>query len=146
VGWAGQIAEAERSAAAEGSVSVVGCAHDDDPSRVVAVARTDRGRPRMSLDVDVVIVAIVALTVLLLVAGAEAMWRRRGRRATAYAPRPTSGPDRVTAVVHTLDAVPSGVSSPGLKVWHTYGVCLAALKPEWRGASSRSSPSIAPIR
>jgi hypothetical protein len=31
VGWAGQIAVAERSAAAEGSASLVGCAHDDDP-------------------------------------------------------------------------------------------------------------------
>jgi hypothetical protein len=53
----------------------------------------------MRLDGDVVIVAIVALTVLLLVAGAEAMWRRRGPRAMADAPRPTAGPDRVTAVV-----------------------------------------------
>jgi hypothetical protein len=31
MGWAGQLAGAERSAAREGSVSLVGCAHDDDP-------------------------------------------------------------------------------------------------------------------
>jgi hypothetical protein len=60
----------------------------------------------MSLDVDIVIVAIVALTVLLLVAGAEPMWRRRGRRATADASRPTSGPGLVTAVVHQARSRP----------------------------------------
>jgi hypothetical protein len=62
----------------------------------------------MRLDVDVVIVAMVVLTVLLLVAGAEAVWRRRGRRATADAPRPTSGPDRETAVVHYARRRPVG--------------------------------------
>jgi hypothetical protein len=108
VGWAGQLARAERSAAREGSVSLVECAHDNDPSRVVAVAGTDGGRPRMRLDVDIVIVAMVALTVLLLVAGAEVLWRRRGRRAMADAPRPTSGPDRVTAVIHHARRRPVG--------------------------------------
>src|SRR5512132_3883015 len=78
------------TAAADGSLSLVGCAHDDDPSRVVAFAGTDRRRPRMTLDLDVVIVAMMALMVLLLVAGAEAMWRRRGRRAMAYERRSTS--------------------------------------------------------
>ena len=71
----------------------------------------------MRLDVDVVIVAMVALTVLLLVAGAEALWRRRGRRATADALRPTSGPDRVTAVVHPARRRPIGrqwSGAPGL--------------------------------
>jgi len=87
------------TAAADGSLSLVGCAHDDDPSRVVAFAGTDSRRPRMTLDIDVVIVAMMALTVLLLVAGAEAMWRRRGRRAMAYKHMPTSGTDRVTAVI-----------------------------------------------
>jgi hypothetical protein len=62
----------------------------------------------MSLDIDLVIVAMMALTVLLLVAGAEARWRRRGRKATADAPRPTSGPDRVTAVVHHARRRPVG--------------------------------------
>ena len=62
----------------------------------------------MSLDVDLVIVAMMALTVLLLVAGAEGMWRRRGRRAMADAPRPTSGPDRVTAVIHHARRHPIG--------------------------------------
>ena len=56
----------------------------------------------MTSDIDLVIVAMMALTVLLLVAGAEAMWRRRGRRAMADAHRPTSGTDRVTAAIpHT---------------------------------------------
>jgi hypothetical protein len=54
----------------------------------------------MISDLDLVIVAIVALTVLLLVAWAEAMWRRRGKRAMAYERRPTSGTDLVTAVIH----------------------------------------------
>jgi hypothetical protein len=62
----------------------------------------------MRVDVDVVIVAMMALTVLLLVAGAEALWRRRGRRAMADAPRPTAGPDRVTAVVHHARRRPVG--------------------------------------
>lgn len=62
----------------------------------------------MSLDVDVVIVAIVALTVLLLVAGAESMWRRRGRRAMADAPMPTSGPNLVTAAIHHARRHPVG--------------------------------------
>jgi hypothetical protein len=53
----------------------------------------------MLLAGDLVIVAMMALMVLLLVAGAEALWRRRGRRAMADAPRPTSGPGLVTAVV-----------------------------------------------
>jgi hypothetical protein len=52
----------------------------------------------MLSDVDVVIVAMMALMVLLLVVGAEAMWRRRGRRAMADAPRQTAGTDLVTAV------------------------------------------------
>jgi hypothetical protein len=62
----------------------------------------------MHLDVEVVIVAIVALTVLLVVARAEAMWTQRGRRAMADAPRPTSGLDRVTAVVHHARRHPVG--------------------------------------
>src|SRR5215475_5844206 len=60
----------------------------------------DNRRPRMTWDVDLVIVAMMALMVLLFVAGAEARWRRRGRRAMAKAPMPTSGTDRVTAVIH----------------------------------------------
>ena len=40
------------TAAANGSGSLVWCAHDDDPSRVLAFAGTDSGRPRMTLDVD----------------------------------------------------------------------------------------------
>jgi hypothetical protein len=62
----------------------------------------------MTLDVDLVVVAMMALIVLLLVAGAEGMWRRRGRRATAYAHRPTSGPDRVTAIIHHARRRPVG--------------------------------------
>ena len=62
----------------------------------------------MTWDVDLVIVAMMALMVLLLVAGAEAMWRRRGRRAMADAPRPTSGPDRVTAAIHHARRHPVG--------------------------------------
>jgi hypothetical protein len=62
----------------------------------------------MSLDVDVVIVAMMALTVLLLVAGAEGMWRRRGRRAMADAPRPTAGSDRVPAGIHQARRHPIG--------------------------------------
>jgi hypothetical protein len=63
------------TAAADGSVSLVGCAHDDDPSRVVTFAGTDSGRPRMTLHFDIVIVSMMALMVLLLVAWAEALWR-----------------------------------------------------------------------
>ena len=62
----------------------------------------------MTLDLDLVIVAIVALTALLLAAGAEAMWRRRGRRAMAYKRRPTSGTDRVTAAIHHARRHPVG--------------------------------------
>ena len=63
----------------------------------------------MTLDFDLlVIVAMMALMVLLLVAGAEAMWKRRGRRAMADAPRPTSGTDRVTAVGHHARRHPIG--------------------------------------
>jgi hypothetical protein len=62
----------------------------------------------MILDVDVVIAAIVALTVLLLVAGAEARWRRRGRRARADARRLTSGTGLVTAVIHPARRHPGG--------------------------------------
>jgi hypothetical protein len=62
----------------------------------------------MTLDVDLVIVAIVALVVLLLVAGAEAMWRRRGRRAMADVHMPTSGTDLVTAVIHQARRHPVG--------------------------------------
>jgi hypothetical protein len=62
----------------------------------------------MLLAVDLVIVAIVALMVLLLVAGAEAMWRRRGRRVMAYEHMPTSGTDLVTAVIHQARRHPVG--------------------------------------
>jgi hypothetical protein len=62
----------------------------------------------MLLAVDLVIVAMMALMVLLLVAGAEAMWRRRGRRAMADEPMPTSGPDRVTAAIHHARRHPVG--------------------------------------
>jgi hypothetical protein len=64
-----------------------------------------------------VILAIVALTVLLLVARAEAMWRRRSRRARGYKHRPTAGTERVTAVIHPGRRQPAGrqVSwAPGL--------------------------------
>jgi hypothetical protein len=47
------------TAAADGSLSLVGCDHDDDPSRVVAFAGADSRRPRMTLDVDFVIVAMM---------------------------------------------------------------------------------------
>ena len=62
----------------------------------------------MTLDVDLVIVAMMALMVLLLVAWAEALWRRRGRKAMAWAPRPASGPERVTAVTHHARRHPVG--------------------------------------
>ena len=62
----------------------------------------------MTLDLDLVIVAMMALMVLLLVAGAEAMWRRRGKRVMAEAHRPTSGTDRMTAVIHHARRHPIG--------------------------------------
>jgi hypothetical protein len=62
----------------------------------------------MTWDVDLVIVALMALMVLLLVAGAEALWRRRGRRAMAYASRPTAGTARVTAGGHHARRRPVG--------------------------------------
>ena len=62
----------------------------------------------MTWDVDLVIVAIMAFMVLLLVARTEAMWRRRGRRAMADAHRPTSGTDRMTAVIHHTRRRPVG--------------------------------------
>ena len=52
----------------------------------------------MTFQVDIVIVAMMALMVLLLVAWAEAVWRRRGRRAMADEHMHTSGIDLVTAV------------------------------------------------
>jgi hypothetical protein len=71
----------------------------------------------MSLAVDVVIGAMMALMVLLLVAGAEARWRRRGRRAKTHAPRPTAGPDRMPAAIHPARRRPVGrqvSGAPGL--------------------------------
>jgi hypothetical protein len=62
----------------------------------------------MTWDVDVVIVAMMALMILLLVAGAEARWRRRGGRAMAHAPRPTAGSDRVPAIIHHARRRPVG--------------------------------------
>jgi hypothetical protein len=62
----------------------------------------------MTSDIDVVIVAMMALMVLLLVAGAEARWRRRGRRAMACEHMPTSGTDRVTAAIHHTRRHPIG--------------------------------------
>lgn len=62
----------------------------------------------MTLEFDVMIVALMALMVLLLVAGAEALWRRRGRRAMASALRPTAGTARVTAVGHHARRRPVG--------------------------------------
>jgi hypothetical protein len=69
------------------------------------------------MTVDVNVMAIVALTVLLLVAGAEARWRRRGLWAMADARRPTSGTDLVTAVIHPARRQPGGrpvSGAPGL--------------------------------
>jgi hypothetical protein len=68
----------------------------------------------MTLDVNSVIMAIVALTVLLLVAGAEARWRRRGRRAKPNERRLTSAPELVTSVIHPARRHPVGrlVSGP----------------------------------
>ncbi|HEX2278996.1 MAG TPA: hypothetical protein VHN13_18015 [Candidatus Tectomicrobia bacterium] len=62
----------------------------------------------MLLAVDLVIVTIVALVVLLFVAGAKAIWRRRGRKGTASERRPTSGVDPVTAVTHQARRHPVG--------------------------------------
>jgi hypothetical protein len=39
-----------------------------------------------------------------------------------------------------------GAGCPGRQGWHTPSVCLVGLQQGWRGASSRSSPSIAPSR
>jgi len=63
------------------------------------------------LDFDIVIVAMMAFMVLLLVAGAEVMWRRRGRRAMADAHMPTctSGTDLVMAVIHHARRPAAGV-------------------------------------
>jgi hypothetical protein len=74
----------------------------------MAFAGMDNRRPRMTLHLDVVIVAMMALMVLLLVAGAEAMWKRRSRRAMADAPRPTAGTDLMTAVIHPARRHPVG--------------------------------------
>src|SRR5919106_106827 len=82
--------------------------HCCSPSRVLAFAGTDSRRPHMTLDVTSVIAAIMVLTGLLLVAGAEASWRRRGRRAMADARRPTSGVDLVPAVIHQARRHPVG--------------------------------------
>jgi hypothetical protein len=62
----------------------------------------------MTWDVDLVVVAMMALMVLLLVAGAEALWSRRGSGAMADAPRATSGTERVTAVRHHARRRPIG--------------------------------------
>ena len=92
------------------------------------------------------IVAMMALMLLLLVAGAEALWQRRGRRAMTHEPRPTVGTDPMRPASTQRDALPSGGRCPGRPGWHTPRVCRAALQPEGRGASARSSPSIAPNR
>src|SRR5262249_21198572 len=65
----------------------------------------------MCLDFDIVIVAMMAFMVLLLVAGAEVKWRRRGRRAMAGAHMPTctSGTDLVMAVIHHARRPAAGV-------------------------------------
>ena len=71
----------------------------------------------MLLAGDLVIVAMMALMVLLLVAGAEAMWRRRGRRAMPHAPRPTAGSDLMPAGIHHARRQPvgrQGSGAPGL--------------------------------
>jgi hypothetical protein len=62
----------------------------------------------MTLDVNSVIAVIVVLTGLLLVAGAEARWRRRGRRARADERRLTSGAALVPAVSHPARRHPGG--------------------------------------
>jgi len=71
----------------------------------------------MLLAGDLVIVAMMALMVLLLVAGAEARWRRRGRRAMADEPRPTAGSDLMPAGIHHARPHPvarQGSGAPGL--------------------------------
>jgi hypothetical protein len=67
----------------------------------------------MLLAVDLVIVTIVALMALLFMAGAKAVWRRRGRRATASERRPTSGADPGTAVTHQARRRPVGRQCSG---------------------------------
>jgi hypothetical protein len=83
----------------------------------------------MTGDGDIVIVAIIALLVLLLAAGAEqVMWRRRSRRAMADAHMPTSGSERVTAIIHQAQCSPeAGVGRSIIKivaVYHTYPVIV----------------------
>src|SRR5262245_24377979 len=85
------------------------------PSRVLAVAGTDRRRPRMTLDVNSVIVVIVVLAGLLLVAEVEARWRRRGRRARADERSLTSETDLVTAVSHPARRHPGGRPVSGVQ-------------------------------
>jgi hypothetical protein len=63
--------------------------------------------------VDLMIVTIVALMALLLVAGAKAVWRRRGRRATASERRPRSGAGPVTAVTRHARCHPVGRQCSG---------------------------------
>jgi hypothetical protein len=67
----------------------------------------------MSLDFDLVIIAIGALAVLLLVAGAEGVWRRRGRRGTAYERLTASGADLVAAVAQPARCRPVRRQSVG---------------------------------
>jgi hypothetical protein len=73
----------------------------------------------MLLAGDLVIVAMIALMVLLLVAGAEAMWRRRGRLAHAqYLPRrPAAGVERdlstIIAVYRTDPVMVVGETAEG---------------------------------
>ena len=69
----------------------------------------------MTLDVDLVIVAMMALMVLLLVARAEGMWRRCGRRAMADEHRPTSGTDLMTATIHHARRHPIGRQLSGVQ-------------------------------
>jgi hypothetical protein len=83
------------------------------PLRVLAFAGTDGRRPHMTVDVTSVITVIVVLTGLLLVAGAEARWRRQGQRAVADERRPTSGADLVPAVSHQVRRHPVGRQVPG---------------------------------
>ena len=71
----------------------------------------------MLLAGDLVIVAMMALMVLLLVAGAEALWQRRGRRAMTHEPRPTAGSDLMPAGIHPARRYPVGrqvSGAPGL--------------------------------
>jgi hypothetical protein len=62
----------------------------------------------MTLDINSVIAVIVVLPVPLLVAWAEARWRRRRQRATADERGPTSGADLVPAVSHQVRRHPGG--------------------------------------